>query len=221
MRELAQVSGSEHFAHFPSVFDKEECNAWVYEELSAFDPWFKDAQQTAAPPGHCQCLRLDNIFKSMFRLDFPQKEEINDLVFVLCRSIKFRVLALQTLCSNLHYCAYKQPTPNDRGFDVFYNLGYQMFPEARAELCLLQSPTTLKALETAFMQAIQFYKDESNMFRTAFLDGLLGYLNVLFSNTHDHSPQAYLPLFKMCIRVFQAADILFLYPSQSGAKYAN
>lgn len=93
----------------------------------------------------CQCLRLDNIVKMMFRLDYPQKEEVNDLVFVLCRSIKFRVMATVSLTANLHYCQYKQVSPNDRGFDVFFNLGYQMYPEKEAELCFLSSETTLKA----------------------------------------------------------------------------
>lgn len=41
VKELAQVSRSPHYKHFPSVFAKNECNHWVYSELVAFDPWFK------------------------------------------------------------------------------------------------------------------------------------------------------------------------------------
>ena len=86
----------------------------MYPEIVASDPWFKEIQQhkeeeakDESPKENCKCLRLDNLLKAMFRLDYLQKEEINDLVFVLCRSIKFRVMATMTLTSNLHYCQYK------------------------------------------------------------------------------------------------------------------
>lgn len=59
------------------------------------------------------------------------------------------------------------------------------------------------------------------MFREAYFDGLLGYLNVIFSNKHNHPPLTYFNFYKLIIKVFGAADLPFVYPFASGEKYGG